>query len=93
MVTVEHRHRRRVTVVAAPRPVVVPGVVRATERKITVTTGHDEIVAALNDLSHRAKRLPPPHPGRPDAFHEARSELAHDIFLVAEWLRTGRKPS
>ena len=51
-----------------------------------------EVIACVRELADRARRLPPPNHRNPDAFHEARSELACDIDKVAEWLKTGRKP-
>lgn len=53
------------------------------------------VVDRLHELADRARRLPPPHPGRPDAFHEARDELARDLAaaarLVAELLETDKQ--
>lgn len=42
------------------------------------------IAFELRDIAARARRLPPPNHRNPDAFHEARSELAHDIDRVAD---------
>lgn len=42
------------------------------------------IALELRDLASRCRRLPPPNHRKPDAFHEARSELAHDICAVAD---------
>jgi hypothetical protein len=49
------------------------------------------IAAELDDLAGRARRLPPPNHRNPDAFHEARSELAKDIAAIGKWLRTGKQ--
>jgi len=51
------------------------------------------IAYELRDLADRARRLPPPNHRNPDAFHEARSELAHDIERVADRIGgNGQKP-
>jgi hypothetical protein len=50
------------------------------------------IASALDEIASRARCLPPPSHRRPDAFHEARSELAKEIANIAKWLRTGKGP-
>lgn len=50
----------------------------------------------LHDLASRARRLTPPLNHKPEAFHEARSELARDLDILAESLTTrttGDKPT
>jgi predicted Zn-dependent protease len=48
------------------------------------------LAARLRDLAARARRLPPPNHRRPDAFHEARSELGADIERLARQLSAPR---
>lgn len=50
------------------------------------------IANELDEIASRARCLPPPSHRRPDAFHEARSELARDIAVIAKWMRTGKRP-
>lgn len=38
-----------------------------------------ELVAQARDLASRARRLPPPSSRRPEAFHEGKSEIAHEL--------------
>lgn len=42
-----------------------------------------ELVSRLRELAGMVRRLPPPSSRRPDAFHEARSELAHELVVLA----------
>jgi len=51
-----------------------------------------EIASALDDIASRARCLPPPSHRRPDAFHEARSELGKEIANIAKWVKTGKRP-
>jgi hypothetical protein len=44
------------------------------------------IAVQLRELADRARRLPPPNHRDPHAFHEARSELGHDLEVLAEQL-------
>lgn len=46
------------------------------------------LIAELDELASRARRLPPPSHCRPEAFHEARSELGRDIAAVAAFLKS-----
>jgi hypothetical protein len=41
----------------------------------------------LDELSSRVRRLTPPQPGRPEAFHEERWEIARALQRLAEQLR------
>lgn len=45
-----------------------------------------ELATELFEIAERARRLPPPSHRNPEAFHEARSELAHDIEVLAQQL-------
>jgi hypothetical protein len=47
-----------------------------------VTITAENPVDALKDIASRARCLPPPSHARPHAFHEGRSELAHEIDQV-----------
>lgn len=51
-----------------------------------------ELAAELDQLAERIARIKPPSARNPHAFHEDRSEVAHDARSIATWLRTGRKP-
>lgn len=48
----------------------------------------------LRDLANRARRLPPPNHRNPHAFHEARSELGHELEQLADQVggRTALQP-
>lgn len=50
------------------------------------------IAAELDALAERIARIRPPSNRNPHAFHEDRSEVAHDARAIASWLRTGRRP-
>lgn len=43
-----------------------------------------QIVARLRELARQARLLALPSATRPEAFHEAKSELAHDLDLFAD---------
>lgn len=49
------------------------------------------IAAELDALAERVARLRPPSSHNPHAFHEDRSELAHDIRAIA--LHLGERPA
>lgn len=51
-----------------------------------------EIAAALDALADAIGRIRPVSRRNPHAFYEDRSEAARRACLIAEWLRTGRKP-
>lgn len=51
-----------------------------------------DAAARLRELADRARRLPPPSARNPHAFHEARSELANDIMVVAAGLGVAPLP-
>jgi hypothetical protein len=48
---------------------------------------------ALDALAERIARIRPPLNSNPHAFHEDRSEVAHEARRVAEWIRSGREPA
>lgn len=54
-----------------------------------------ELVSRLFDLSTRARRLPSPSARKPEAYHEAKDELGHDIeglaIEVERWLGLARR--
>lgn len=52
----------------------------------------NQLAAELDALAERIARIRPPSARNPHAFHEDRSEAAHDARAIAEHLRTGRKP-
>jgi hypothetical protein len=52
-----------------------------------------QISLELDELAERVSRIRPPSSRNPHLFHEDRSEVAHDIRKVAEWLRTGLRPA
>lgn len=50
------------------------------------------IAAELQELAARIARIRPMSDRNPSFFYEERSEVAHQVRAIAEWLRTGRKP-
>lgn len=50
------------------------------------------IAAEIDALAERIARIRPPSSRNPHAFHEDRSEVAHDARAIASWLRNGRRP-
>jgi hypothetical protein len=52
-----------------------------------------QIATALDTLAERIARIKAPSSRNPHAFHEDRSEVAHEARSIATWLRTGRKPA
>lgn len=52
----------------------------------------NDVAAELEQLAERIARIKPPSSRNPHAFHEDRSERAHEARAIAEWIRTGRRP-
>jgi hypothetical protein len=50
------------------------------------------IATEIDELAARIARIRPMSDRNPSFFYEERSEVAHDMRTIAEWLRTGRKP-
>jgi hypothetical protein len=53
------------------------------------------LVARARALAGQARRLPGPSSRRPEAFHEGKSELAHDLdeLVIALEQRFGLRPA
>lgn len=49
------------------------------------------VASDLRELAKLARRLPPPNHRKPDAFHEARSELARAMDELAARIEKGER--
>jgi len=48
-----------------------------------------DVASELRAMASRVRCLPPPNHRRPDAFHEARSELARELDAIADRVGKG----
>lgn len=67
-----------------PRPYPDPRPSRDHEVRPAILSPAPDLGHPLRDLADRARRLPPPNHRNPHAFHEARSELGHELEQLAD---------
>lgn len=89
--TTEYRGTRFASGHARSVPAARPSTPRQDRLSISLPMNAAAIAAELDHLASRARCLPPPSHARPEAFHEARSELGKDIAAIAKWLKTGKR--